>query len=98
MLAKKYFEHGLDLLKQVQETQLDKINQAAEVITQAIADGDSSACVPDLSSDRGSFRQRRKFIDSLRSRSRATSMQNRAHGLASRRASVIGTPVSSQIP
>ena len=39
MLAKKYFEQGFDLLKKLQESQLGKINQAAEVITQAIADG-----------------------------------------------------------
>lgn len=39
MLAKKYFEHGFDLLQQLQDSQLENINQAAELITKAIADG-----------------------------------------------------------
>jgi uncharacterized phosphosugar-binding protein len=39
MLAKKYFEQGFELLQQLQESQLENIDQAAELITQAIAEG-----------------------------------------------------------
>lgn len=39
MLAKKYFEQGFDLLHQLQESQLENINQAAEMITDAVASG-----------------------------------------------------------
>jgi uncharacterized phosphosugar-binding protein len=39
MLAKKYFDHGFDLLRQLQDSQLENINQAAGLIAQAIADG-----------------------------------------------------------
>ena len=39
MLAKKYFEQGFELLTQLQETQLQNIEKAAEMIAQASADG-----------------------------------------------------------
>jgi uncharacterized phosphosugar-binding protein len=39
MLAKKYFEQGFELLTQLQETQLQNIENAAELIAQASADG-----------------------------------------------------------
>jgi len=39
MLVKRYFEKGFELLKNLQETQLENIEQAADVIAQAIADG-----------------------------------------------------------
>lgn len=39
MLAKRYFETGLELLKRLHDEQLENIEQAAEIIAQAIADG-----------------------------------------------------------
>jgi uncharacterized phosphosugar-binding protein len=39
MLAKKYFTKGLELLQQLEETQLANIEQAAEIIAQATAEG-----------------------------------------------------------
>jgi uncharacterized phosphosugar-binding protein len=39
MLAKRYFEKGLELLKRLSDEQMDNIEQAAEIIAQAIADG-----------------------------------------------------------
>jgi uncharacterized phosphosugar-binding protein len=39
MLANRYFEKSLDLLKRLQDTQLENIEQAADVIAQAVADG-----------------------------------------------------------
>jgi uncharacterized phosphosugar-binding protein len=39
MLAKKYLDKGLDLIQQLRDTQLEKIEQAAELIAQAVADG-----------------------------------------------------------
>lgn len=39
MLSKKYFEKGLSLLERLQETQSESIEQAAEMIAQATAEG-----------------------------------------------------------
>jgi uncharacterized phosphosugar-binding protein len=39
MLAKRYLDKGLDLLQRLQDTQLEHIEQAAELIAQAVADG-----------------------------------------------------------
>ena len=39
MLAKEYFDKGFELLQRLQDTQLENIEQAAEVIAQAVADG-----------------------------------------------------------
>ena len=39
MLAKRYLEYAADLLKRLQDTQLDKIEQAAEMIAEAVAEG-----------------------------------------------------------
>ena len=39
MLAKRYFEKGLELLQRLEDTQLANIEQAAELIAQAVADG-----------------------------------------------------------
>lgn len=39
MLAKRYFEKGLNLLQRIEDTQLENIEQAAELIAQAIAGG-----------------------------------------------------------
>jgi uncharacterized phosphosugar-binding protein len=39
MLAKKYLDKGLNLLRRLQETELGHIEQAAELIAQAVADG-----------------------------------------------------------
>ncbi len=39
MLAKKYLDKGLELLQRLQETQLENIERAAEVIASAVADG-----------------------------------------------------------
>jgi len=39
MLAKKYLDKGLELLQRLQDRQLENIEQAAEFIAQAIADG-----------------------------------------------------------
>ena len=39
MLAKRYLDKGLELLQRFQDTQLENIEQAAEVIAQAVADG-----------------------------------------------------------
>jgi uncharacterized phosphosugar-binding protein len=39
MLAERYFEAGLALLKRLQDEQLGKIEQAAEMIARAVADG-----------------------------------------------------------
>jgi len=39
MLAKRYFETGLELLKRLHDDQLENIEQGAEMIAQAIADG-----------------------------------------------------------
>jgi uncharacterized phosphosugar-binding protein len=39
MLAKKYLEKGFELLERFQETQLENVERAAEVIAQAVADG-----------------------------------------------------------
>ena len=39
MLAKKYFETGMELLQRLQDSQLENINQAAEIIAQAINEG-----------------------------------------------------------
>jgi len=39
MLAKRYLENGCDLLRRLQDTQLGQIEQAAELIAQAVADG-----------------------------------------------------------
>jgi uncharacterized phosphosugar-binding protein len=39
MLAIKYLEKGLELLQRLQETQLDNIQQAADIIAQAVTDG-----------------------------------------------------------
>jgi uncharacterized phosphosugar-binding protein len=39
MLAKRYFEKGLNLLQQIEDTQLENIEQAAELIAQAVAGG-----------------------------------------------------------
>ena len=39
MLAKKYFEKGFELLQRLQETQSENIENAAEMIAQAIAEG-----------------------------------------------------------
>lgn len=39
MLAKRYFEKGLNLLQRIEDTQLENIEQAAELIAQAVAGG-----------------------------------------------------------
>jgi uncharacterized phosphosugar-binding protein len=39
MLAKRYFEYGMDLLERLQASQTEPIEQAAELIAQAVADG-----------------------------------------------------------
>ena len=39
MLAKKYFEHSFEMFQRLQDTQLENIQAAAELITKAIADG-----------------------------------------------------------
>lgn len=39
MLAKRYLDKGLDLLQRLQDTQLEQIEQAAELIAQAVTDG-----------------------------------------------------------
>ena len=39
MLAKKYLARGLELLQRFQDTQLENVEQAAEMIAQAVADG-----------------------------------------------------------
>ncbi len=39
MLAKKYFEKGFELLRRLQETQSENIEKAAEMISQAVAEG-----------------------------------------------------------
>lgn len=39
MLAKKYFEQGFDLLQRLQDSQLENIDKAAELITRSIAAG-----------------------------------------------------------
>lgn len=39
MLAKRYLEKSLDLLERLQDTQLENVERAAELIAQAIADG-----------------------------------------------------------
>lgn len=39
MLAKRYLEYAAGLLQRLQDTQLDKIEQAAELIAQAVAEG-----------------------------------------------------------
>jgi uncharacterized phosphosugar-binding protein len=39
MLAKKYLDKGLDLIQQLRDTQLEKIEQAAELIAQSVVDG-----------------------------------------------------------
>jgi len=39
MLAKQYLDKGLELIEQVRETQLEHIERAAELISQAVADG-----------------------------------------------------------
>ncbi len=39
MLAKRYFDKGFDLLEKLQDTQLEHIERAAELIAQAVADG-----------------------------------------------------------
>jgi len=39
MLARKYLEKGVELIQHLQETQTEAIEQAAELIAQAIADG-----------------------------------------------------------
>jgi uncharacterized phosphosugar-binding protein len=39
MLAKRYFAHSFELLEQLQETTLGRIEEAAEMIAQATADG-----------------------------------------------------------
>ena len=39
MLAKRYFESGLELLNRLYTEQLENIEQAAELIAQAVADG-----------------------------------------------------------
>ncbi|GAB4530104.1 MAG: SIS domain-containing protein [Anaerolineae bacterium] len=39
MLAKKYLEKGVELLQRLQETQLENIERAAEMIASAVADG-----------------------------------------------------------
>jgi hypothetical protein len=39
MLAIRYLEKGLELLQRLQETQLGNIQQAADIIAQAVADG-----------------------------------------------------------
>jgi len=41
MLAKRYFEAGLELLKRLYDEQLANLEQAAEMIAQAIADGNT---------------------------------------------------------
>jgi len=39
MLAKRYLEYGMDLLERLQASQLGQIEQAAELIAQAVVDG-----------------------------------------------------------
>ena len=39
MLAKRYFDKGLELLQRLQDTQLANVEQAAELIAQSVADG-----------------------------------------------------------
>jgi uncharacterized phosphosugar-binding protein len=39
MLAKKYLDAGLDLIQRLRDAQLEKIEQAAELIAQAVSDG-----------------------------------------------------------
>lgn len=39
MLAKKYFENGFEMLTRLQNTQLENIEGAAEIIAQAVAEG-----------------------------------------------------------
>lgn len=39
MLAKKYIDKSLDLIQQMLDSQVEKIEQAAELIAQAVADG-----------------------------------------------------------
>jgi uncharacterized phosphosugar-binding protein len=39
MLAEKYFDKAFELLQRLQDTQLEHIEQAAELIAQAVADG-----------------------------------------------------------
>jgi uncharacterized phosphosugar-binding protein len=39
MLAEKYFDKAFELLQRLQDTQLERIEQAAEVTAQAVADG-----------------------------------------------------------
>ncbi len=39
MLAKKYLDKGLELIQRFRETQLENVEQAAELIAQAVADG-----------------------------------------------------------
>ena len=39
MLATRYLDKGLELLQRLQDTQLENIEQAAELIAQAVADG-----------------------------------------------------------
>jgi len=39
MLARRYLDKGLELLQRLQDTHLENIEQAAELIAQAVADG-----------------------------------------------------------
>jgi len=39
MLAKRYLDQGLELIQRLQDTQLENIEQAAEVIARAVAEG-----------------------------------------------------------
>jgi uncharacterized phosphosugar-binding protein len=39
MLAKQYFDKGLELINRLQDTQLEQIERAAELISHAVADG-----------------------------------------------------------
>jgi uncharacterized phosphosugar-binding protein len=39
MLARQYLEHAVELLEQLRATQLEKIEQAADMIAQAVVDG-----------------------------------------------------------